>query len=299
MTRLCLEPYGLREGVVSTGAAAVTTTAATAATASGATAWYVDMQGQQKAPLLAGHTASVTALVPAPAADATPSATDHSTSHPIAADTDSSLVASLGQDGRLAIWQTAAASSTGGSGSSRSVVSQVPLVEWLCPDSPATAAAFLPRSPACVLGHADGRISLLEFNSEHSGLQDWGSGGGGDTARNAGQGGVLRWCVLRHPSAVIALALHPNQPLVMAASRWVAVHELWGRRIVPHWSQSKHNWHMDVGQGMGNNAVCCLSVKNGRVANMHTCILLQGLGVVAVLTRRIRVACRQHLLTHC
>jgi hypothetical protein len=30
---------------------------------------------------------------------------------------------------------------------------------------------------------------------------------------------VIRWSVVRHASPVLSLALHPSQPLVMAASR--------------------------------------------------------------------------------
>jgi hypothetical protein len=103
----------------------------------------------------------------------------------------------------------------------------VPLVEWHCqPESPPTAAVFLPQITACVLGHADGRIALLELpalQSSRGADSSTSSRSGGDKAGGGGVGvgGVLRWCVMRQPSAVVGLALHPDQPLVMAASRCV------------------------------------------------------------------------------
>jgi hypothetical protein len=191
VVRLCLEPQTLCEGVVSAGAAS---------------AWYVDLRLQQKAPLIAGHAGAVDALVPVGASSA-----------------QGTCMASLGQDGRLAIWQLAAGSadsvdagdegaSGGGVVSTRSRgTAQVPFSEWCCPGAAPTAAVFLPGQDACVLGHADGRVALLELPGHSSGSSS--------SSRDSMRAGVLRWCVLRQPSAVVALALHPDQPLVMAASR--------------------------------------------------------------------------------
>lgn len=187
VVQLCLEPHALCEGVV---------------TAGGATAWYISLESQQKAPLLAGHSGQVTALLPVASGSQ-----------------EGSLVASLGQDGRLAVWQTAAASSSSSRG-----MAQVLVTEWACADAPPTAAVFLEEQSACVLGHADGRLALLKLptlsDSSSSRVLPRGQVDGGCGRSGAG---VLRWCVVRQPSAVVGLAVrpsvHPDQPLVMAASR--------------------------------------------------------------------------------
>lgn len=183
VVQLCLEPHALCEGVV---------------TARGATAWYVSLESQQKAPLLAGHRGQVTALLPVAAGPQ-----------------EGSLVASLGQDGRLAVWQTAGASNSSSRG-----MAQVPVAEWACINAPPTAAVFLEEQSTCVLGHADGRLALLELPT----LSGSSSGGvllrgQADSGCGCSSAGVLRWCVVRQPSAVVGLAMHPDQPLVMAASR--------------------------------------------------------------------------------
>jgi hypothetical protein len=192
VVQLCLEPHALCEGVV---------------TAGGATAWYVSLESQQKAPLLAGHSGQVTALLPVLGTGS---------------QGGDSLVASLGQDGRLAVWQTAGAiSSSSSSGSSSRGLAQVPVAEWACADAPPTAAVFLDGQSGCVLGHADGRIALLELptltgSSSSSAAVPCSQAEAGCGRSSAG---VLRWCVARQPSAVVGLAIHPDQPLVMAASR--------------------------------------------------------------------------------
>jgi hypothetical protein len=174
---LCLDPAHLQEGVAASAAA---------------TAWFVQLAAQHQAPLLAGHTAAVTVLVPGP----------HG----------APLLASLAQDGHLALWQTSSSSNS----------TRVPLAEWCSTEAPLTAAALLPEGrgvaagrAACVLvGQADGRVALLELPLIQSA-----AGGSRSTAGSGGSGGVMRWCVGRHPSPVISLSLHPTQPLVMAASR--------------------------------------------------------------------------------
>lgn len=75
VTSLQLEPELLAEGIAATTAA---------------TCWYVDLQQQQVAPLLAGHAGRITGL-----ADSGPAGSG-----------GGSIVASMCADGWLALWQT-------------------------------------------------------------------------------------------------------------------------------------------------------------------------------------------------
>jgi hypothetical protein len=108
-------------------------------------------------------------------------------------------------------------------------MSQVPLAEWFSSAASAPMAAAFTTTPqgqpSCVLGMSDGTVALLELPAlSHCHSSSSSSGVG-----------VVRWSVLRHPSAVVGLALHPHQPLVLATSRYVLT----------------QNWHVCVCVGGG------------------------------------------------
>ncbi|KAI8472679.1 MAG: hypothetical protein J3K34DRAFT_519551 [Monoraphidium minutum] len=189
---LCLEPEGLSEGLAATA---------------GCTAWYVEMAGGARVPVVCGHTGEVALLQAAPGGDG--------------GGVGPSLVASAASDGLLRVWRV------GGGGQAA-----VPLVEFQS-GSPCTAACFAsaadgdggdaaeacspaaaaaagpapsgggssdgPASscmPRLAAGYADGCLRLF------------------DASRH-----VIVWSVERHPSPVVALAWHPSQPLLLSASR--------------------------------------------------------------------------------
>jgi hypothetical protein len=101
-------------------------------------------------------------------------------------------------------------------------MSQVPAAGWYGSGASAPTAAAFTLTPdgqpsSCVLGMSDGSVALLELPALspcRSSSSSSGGGGGGSKGI-----GVVRWSVVRHPSAVVGLALHPHQRLVMAASR--------------------------------------------------------------------------------
>jgi hypothetical protein len=70
------------------------------------------------------------------------------------------------------------------------------------------------------VGYADGRLALLDLAPSAAAAA---AAGNDDEAEepssSKGSLGVIRWSVVRHASPVVSLALHPSQPLVMAASR--------------------------------------------------------------------------------
>lgn len=87
ITSLQLDPEQLNEGVVTTAAA---------------TAWYVDVDGQQQVPLLAANAAQITGLVDVTAAAASAGAGGGC----VGSSGACGCVASLCDDGWLALWNT-------------------------------------------------------------------------------------------------------------------------------------------------------------------------------------------------
>lgn len=81
-----------------------------------------------------------------------------------------------------------------------------------------TAVAFLPGHGSCMVGYADGRLALLDL-APAAAAADTADEEPGSSQHSAGSLGAIRWSVARHASPVVSLALHPCQPLVMAASR--------------------------------------------------------------------------------
>jgi hypothetical protein len=86
-----------------------------------------------------------------------------------------------------------------------------------------TAVAFQPGSCSCTVGYADGRLALLDLAPSAAAAAAAAAAGNDDEAEepssSKGSLGVVRWSAVRHASPVVSLAVHPSQPLVMAASR--------------------------------------------------------------------------------
>ncbi|WIA37015.1 hypothetical protein OEZ86_013999 [Tetradesmus obliquus] len=165
---------------------------------------------QQLAPLLAGHASSITGLVDA-GLDAAPGSDDPA---------GTGLVASICEEGWLALWRM------GGQQQA------LPLADFRS-EHVVTAVAFLPGHGSCMVGYAYGRLALLDL-APAAAAADTADEEPGSSQHSAGSLGAIRWSVARHASPVVSLALHPCQPLVMAASRdgLVSVTNLESSRLV-------------------------------------------------------------------
>jgi len=188
VTALHMEPHRLIEGV--------------AATAS-CTAWFVDLEAQESAPVVCGHSGEVQLLVALLGACSGGSGSVDGES--------SSVLASVDTDGALRVWNL-----------DRSQA--VPAVE-LQSDTPCTAAAFdhhLPScSPAAGGNPADGDIRLAAPSPSSAQLLHRLAAGYADGCVRLFdlQKQVALWSVFRHPSPLAALCWHPGQPLLLSASR--------------------------------------------------------------------------------